>query len=287
MDALSVLKREKDDQEGIDKVAHAACGADRFTEYQLIKRLRSQHPIDALSVLKREKDDQEGIDKVAHAACGADRFIEHLAGRSGLKPVLVRSIHVLGATVPLMLGHRIMGPTLAFTGDFAGALAHYVQSLALYNPAEHRLLATRFGTDAQVTSLFYRALDLWLLGYPEAALADADHAIKEARKIGQAATLMVALALTSITHIFCGNYATANALLDELAPLADEKSASFWEAFGMLVQGGLFALTGKAADAVPNAHLRDHSMAVNGSNIFYAVVLIMFGGSLCGTRSIQ
>ena len=57
----------------------------------------------------------------------------------------------------------------------------------------------------------YRSLALWMLGYPEAALADADHALKDAREIGQAATLMYALAITSLTHILCGNYATANA----------------------------------------------------------------------------
>jgi class 3 adenylate cyclase len=42
------------------------------------------------------------------------------------------------ATVPLMMGHRVTGQTLALTGDFAGALAHFDQSLPLYDPAEHR-----------------------------------------------------------------------------------------------------------------------------------------------------
>ena len=41
--------------------------------------------------------------------------------------------------------------------------------------------------------LSFRSLALWLLGYPEAALADADQALKDAREIGQAATLMYAL----------------------------------------------------------------------------------------------
>jgi hypothetical protein len=34
-----------------------------------------------------------------------------------------------------------------------------------------------------------------MLGYPEAALADAEHALKDAREIGQAATLMYALSV--------------------------------------------------------------------------------------------
>ena len=51
-----------------------------------------------------------------------------------------------------------------------------------------------------------------MLGYPEAALADTDHALKDAREIGQAATLMYALQCTVTTLILCGNYAAANAL---------------------------------------------------------------------------
>ena len=34
---------------------------------------------------------------------------------------------------------------------------------------------------------------LWLLGYPAAALVDADHALKDAREIGQAITSLYAL----------------------------------------------------------------------------------------------
>ena len=98
--------------------------------------------------------------------------------------------------------------------------------------------------------LSYRSLALWLLGYPEAAFADANQALKDAREIGQAATLMYALNHASSTHIFCGNYATANAEADELVALADEKGALFWKAFGMVVQGCVLALTGKASDAV-------------------------------------
>jgi predicted ATPase len=92
---------------------------------------------------------------------------------------------------------------------------------------------------------------LWLLGYPEAALADSDQALRDAREIGQAATLMFALVITSFyTHVPCGNYAAAMAQLDEAVALAGEKGALLWKALGISVQGSLFALTGKAPDAI-------------------------------------
>jgi predicted ATPase len=89
-----------------------------------------------------------------------------------------------------------------------------------------------------------------MLGYPEAALADSEHALNNAREIGHATTLMYALYCASLTHILCGKYPAVEVFVDELVALADEKGASLWKAFGMLQQGRLFALTGKAADAV-------------------------------------
>ncbi len=155
-----------------------------------------------------------------------------------------------GATVPLMVGHRLMGVSLASTGNILQGRAHLDSALVLYDPAAHRSLATRFGQDVRVSGLSYRSVTLWLLGYPDAALTDVHDALKDAREIGQAAALMYALFFTSFSLIFCGNYPVANTLLDELVALADEKDASQWKAHGTVQQGWILALTRKAAEAI-------------------------------------
>src|SRR5215472_4039728 len=128
-----------------------------------------------------------------------------------------------GATVPLMIGHRLMGMSLLTTGHIADARAHFDRAIALYDPAEHRSLATRFGQDVRVAVRSFRSLALWLLGYPDAALADAGHALKEAREIAQAPSLMYALVVTTFTLIHCGNSAAAATQFDEVVALADKK----------------------------------------------------------------
>jgi predicted ATPase len=121
----------------------------------------------------------------------------------------------------------------------------------LYDPAVHRPLVTRFGgVDYRAAILSFRSLTLWMLGYPEAALSDADEAIKDAREIGHAPTLVLGLYRVCLTEGFCGNYVAANALSDELVALADQKDSPYWKSAGMLRQGWLLALGGKAADAV-------------------------------------
>jgi predicted ATPase len=114
----------------------------------------------------------------------------------------------------------------------------------------HRSLLTIFGQDLGVHALVFRSRANWVLGYPRAALADAEHAVSDARQIGQAATLMSALGNTVFPFAMCGNYAAAQALLDDLASLADEKGASFWKATAILGQAYRLAGTGKTTEAV-------------------------------------
>jgi predicted ATPase len=61
---------------------------------------------------------------------------------------------------------------------------------------------------------------------------------------------MYALFNTSVTPAFCGNFAVANARLDELMTLAAEKDASYWRALGILQRGYCFAQTGRATEAI-------------------------------------
>jgi tetratricopeptide (TPR) repeat protein len=155
-----------------------------------------------------------------------------------------------GTMAPLLIAHRIMGVSLLCTGDIREARAHLDQAIVLYDRAEHRPLAMRFGEDQRVATLSWRSYALWLLGYPEEALVDADYALRDAREIGHAATLMFALHFTSVIHIQCGNYAAATADADELVALADEKIALSWKHVGMMNQGCLLVLKEKAFDAI-------------------------------------
>src|SRR6266699_101815 len=152
------------------------------------------------------------------------------------------------ATGPLMMGHRLLGLSLLHTGDIVNGRAHLDRAITFYDPAEHRPLATRFGQDIGVLS--WKSLGFWLLGYPEAALADSEHALKVAREIGHSATLMYVLNFSAWSHIHCGNYAAAKALVEEFSALKDQTGSLFWGAWGMMQQGCLLALTGKTPGAV-------------------------------------
>jgi predicted ATPase len=155
-----------------------------------------------------------------------------------------------GATGPLMIGHRLMATSLSVTGDLATGRNHYDRAIALYNPAEHRALASRFGQDVGVVILSLRSWTLWLLGYPEAAQQDAKQALASAREIGQATTLMYALWAVGWTHLQLGDYTKGKSVSDEVVALADQKGALFWKFLGMLHRADIQAASGEASEAI-------------------------------------
>ena len=171
-----------------------------------------------------------------------------------------------------MVGNRIMGTSLMLTGHIEEGRACYDHAIALYDPAEHRPLATRFGQDTRVVSLSYRSWALWLLGYPEAARSDAEHALEDAREIGQAATLMFTLRHVITTHTFLGNYAAVRALIDELSALADQKGSAFWRATPDT--GCLCALTGESANAIQMLTAAIASLRATGATLWNPYYLL-------------
>ena len=86
------------------------------------------------------------------------------------------------ATAPIMIGHRLLGTTLLVLGEPTEGLSHLDRAFALYDPATHGPLAMRFGHDVGAATLTFRALVLWVLGYPATALAEINRAVKAARE---------------------------------------------------------------------------------------------------------
>ena len=210
---------------------------------------RARLLIEQAEALKEPPEDPLLLCAVLYGLCTSNYMAFNGDELRNLARQLLQLAQKQGATAALLTAHRMMGLALACTGEVSQSRAHFDQAVALYDPTEHRALATRFGADARVSVLSFRSMALWTLGYPEAALADAANALKDAREIGQAVSLMYALLHTSPTYIYCGSYQTASTQLDEVVALANERGTAFWKAHGMLHESCVLALTGRASDA--------------------------------------
>jgi predicted ATPase len=153
-------------------------------------------------------------------------------------------------TGALIVGHRLLGLSLQHTGDLEQGRAHFDRGVALYDPTKHRSLGARFGQDPRASAVSFRALALWLLGYPDAAFSDIDDALNEAREVQQAGTMLYALAVASRTLVAARDLVRASAVADELITLAEQKDAALWKAFAVADQGCILTLTGKVSKGV-------------------------------------
>jgi predicted ATPase len=84
---------------------------------------------------------------------------------------------------------------------------------------------------------------------------------------------MPALCLTGFTYILCGDYAAANARSDETIPLAEEKAAALWKAWGLFNQGWVLALTGRAVQAVETMTSAINAWRSTGATVYMPVFL--------------
>jgi predicted ATPase len=153
------------------------------------------------------------------------------------------------AVLPQIMGQRLTGVSCMWTGHAREGMAQLDRAIGLCDHADDAL-TTHIGKDFWVSALVERAFALWLLGYPEASIAEGARGLKYARDFGRAAALIYALNITSMIAVFCGNHTTANAQMDESITLATKQGAKAFRIFGALHQGCLFAPSAKPADTV-------------------------------------
>jgi predicted ATPase len=154
------------------------------------------------------------------------------------------------AIAPRMIGHMMLGISLVLVGTPSEGREHLDRAIALYEPAEHRALATRFGHDVRMSSYCWRALALWLLGCPDGAAFDMESALADADEIEHAATSMFALSHVALAHTFRRDYAKAEELAGRLVALGEEKGSLYWKSYGLMLQGWLLMQAGRASDAI-------------------------------------
>ena len=154
------------------------------------------------------------------------------------------------ATMPLSVGHRLVGTSLACTGDIAQGRAHLDRAAALYNPTEHRPLLQRFGKHVARELVSNRALARWDAweAFPQRRLQMHQRPM-HAQSAEEAAT---GYAIRRVhIQLFRGNYQAVNTLGEEVVALAQKRSAVEGERGH--IPGLRIGLDRKLLQAVPSA----------------------------------
>jgi class 3 adenylate cyclase/predicted ATPase len=106
-------------------------------------------------------------------------------------------------TALLLEAHHVMWATLLGGGELTAARAHQEQGVRLYEPHQHRTHAALYsGHDAGVCCRMQAAVSLWLLGYPDQAVASSQAALALAQQLAHPLSCTNALYWAAKLHHF-------------------------------------------------------------------------------------
>jgi predicted ATPase len=150
----------------------------------------------------------------------------------------------------LLVAHNVLGDTLVWLGEFAGARAHLEQGITLYTPQQHRSHAFLYGYDSGVHGLSFGAWALWYLGYPDQALRRIHDALTLAQELSHPFSLAFALAFAAWLHqLRREGQATQEGAAAAMA-LSTDQGFPFWGAWGTILRGWALAEQGQSTEGI-------------------------------------
>ena len=136
--------------------------------------------------------------------------------------------------------HRALGATLFYRGQFQRSLDHVEQVIAFTDSEGdgNTLVRDIFDVvDPRVTCRSYRSWNLWMLGQPELARQESEHAIELAERIKHPFSMALALGFATWFEQFCGGIERVKALTERAIQHCTEKGFPFWIGWGQVLLG--------------------------------------------------
>ena len=168
----------------------------------------------------------------------------------------------------LLVAHRALGATLQTLGANAAAHAHYAQSIALYDPQQHRADAFRYGEDAGVVCRSHDGCVLWRLGYPDQGRGRTVEAVTLAQQLAHPFSLGFALAIGAMFHQFRRERSAVQEYAAAATRLATEQGFPYWQALGVILRGWVLAHQGQPQEGLAQIEQGMTAWRATGAEVF-------------------
>ena len=154
----------------------------------------------------------------------------------------------------LLQAHQWLGSTLLHMGEPVASKEHLEQGIALYNPQQHRSLASLAEGYPEVTPRSLVAVNLWVLGYPDQALKRAHEALALAQELSHPFVLGFAFTWAAVLHLCRREGHLAQERAEATIALASEQEFLLLLAAGTIFRGS--ALTEQGQEEEGMAQMR-------------------------------
>jgi predicted ATPase len=138
-----------------------------------------------------------------------------------------------------------LGSTWLWLGALPAARQHLEEGIAHYTPDQRRALAFRMGQDPSVGCRFHAATTLWLLGYPNQALARPHAALALAHELSHPHSLASARYGAAFVSQLRRDVPAVHEHAEAAVALSTEQGFPLWAAGGTSLRGWALAMQGQ------------------------------------------
>jgi tetratricopeptide (TPR) repeat protein len=150
----------------------------------------------------------------------------------------------------LMGAHHLVGVSREFLGDMIEASRVLDRGRELHVPSQHLSYTAMYGLDPGMIARAMSSRPMWVLGYPDSALARAQETLALARSQRQPMTLAFALLVTQGVHLNRGEINEAIALGGETVALCREYELLQEREWSRSFQGAALAALGRIDEGI-------------------------------------
>jgi predicted ATPase len=175
---------------------------------------------------------------------------------------LLHLAHYRHDTTLLLGAYDSLACTAFHLGAFARVLEYTEPGLALYDPQQHRAMASLYGKDLRVSCQYWSAMALWFLGYSDRALARINEALTLAQELAHPYSMAVALNRAAFLGQFRRESHATRQWAEAAAVIAAEHGFPRHTAIGPLLRGWALARQGQGAEGI--AQIRQGFAAYRG-----------------------
>jgi predicted ATPase len=149
-----------------------------------------------------------------------------------------------------VLAHSALGFTALCLGALPVARLHLEEAIARATPDQRRALVVRIGRDLGIGCRIQAALLLWLLGYPEQALARLHEALALAHELPHPYSLALARCWAANVYQFRWDVPAVHEQAEAAVALSIEQGFPFWAAAGTILRGWALAMQGQGEEGL-------------------------------------
>jgi predicted ATPase len=169
---------------------------------------------------------------------------------------LLATAQRLGDPTYLSRAHMMQAEALYHLGEYAQALEHAAQGLALYDPQGWRSHTFLFGNDTGIGCQIVRAQASWYLGYPDQARAISQEALDQARAFSHPFTLVFVLYFDGVLQQLCRDADAVREQVQAVLRISAERGFALYLAWGTILQG--WALAQGPPERGPGSDVEGH-----------------------------